>query len=33
MMPVEGDDTKGFAVVWVQAIGAPENVINILCNW
>jgi hypothetical protein len=33
MQPVEGDDTKGWAVVWVQAVGAPDNVIIIECNW
>lgn len=33
MMPVDGDDTKGWAVVWVQAVGAPDNVIIIECNW
>lgn len=33
MQPVSGDDTRGFAVVWVQAAGAPNNVINIECNW
>ncbi len=33
MIPVEGDDSKGWAVVWVQAVGAPDNVIIIECNW